>query len=59
MELESLKRQISFLEKNNIEIKTLVTDRHTHVSAYMENENPEIEHTYVWHVAKGTVSAIV
>jgi hypothetical protein len=59
MELESLKRQITFLQKNNVEIKTLVTDRHTQVSAYMENENPEIEHTYdVWHVAKGNLSAI-
>ena len=57
MELESLKRQISFLEKNDVEIGKLVTDRHTQVSAYMENENPQIEHTYdVWHVAKGTVS---
>ena len=57
MELESLKRQISFLEKHDVEIGKLVTDRHTQVSAYMENENPQIEHTYdVWHVAKGTVS---
>lgn len=45
MELESLKRQISFLEKNDEEIGKLVTDRHTHVSAYMKNENPQIEHT--------------
>ena len=54
MELESLKRQISFLENSNIKIKKLVTDRHTQVSAYMANEKPNIEHTYdVWHVAKG------
>ena len=54
MELESLKRQISFLEKNNVKIKELVTDRHTQVSAYMANEKPDIKHTYdVWHVAKG------
>lgn len=56
MELESLKRQISFLENSNIKIKKLVTDRHTQVSAYMANEKPNIEHTYdVWHVAKGMV----
>lgn len=60
MELESLKRQISFLRKNNKEIKKLVTDRHTQVCAYMENEHPEVEHAYdVWHVAKGTVSVII
>ncbi len=54
MELESLKRQISFLEKNNVKIKELVTDRHTQVSAYMANEKPDVTHTYdVWHVAKG------
>ena len=54
MELESLKRQISFLRKNNIEINKLVTDRH------VENENPEVEHAYdVWHVAKGTMSVII
>ena len=35
-----------------------MTDRHTQVCAYMENENPEVEHAYVWHVAKGTVSNI-
>ena len=56
MELESLKRQISFLENSNIKIKKLVTDRHTQVSAYMANEKPNIQHTYdFWHIAKGMV----
>ncbi len=53
MELESLKRQLTYLEKDNVHVKKLVTDRHTQVSAYVANERPEIDHAYdVWHVAK-------
>lgn len=54
MELESLKRQLTYLENANIRVTKLVTDRHTQVSTYMANEKKEIEHAYdVWHVAKG------
>ena len=54
MELESLKRQLSYLEKAKIDVKKLVTDRHVQVTSYMANEKPEIEHSYdVWHFAKG------
>ena len=54
MELESLKRQLKFLEDNKVEVTKLVTDRHIQVSAYMANEKSGIEHAYdVWHVAKG------
>ncbi|CAB4020840.1 Hypothetical predicted protein [Paramuricea clavata] len=54
MELESLKRQLSYLENANVEVKKLVTDRHVQVSAYMASEKSSIEHNYdVWHVAKG------
>ena len=54
MELESLKRQLNYLDDNNIEATKLVTDRHTQVSAYMAHQKPEIEHSDdVWHVAKG------
>ena len=57
MELESLKRQISYLESNKIKIQKLVTDRHVQVSAYTANEKPDIEHAYdVWHVAKGIMN---
>ena len=56
MELESLKRQLMYLEKGNVPVKKLVTDRHTLVSAYVANERPEIDHAYdVWHVAKGII----
>ena len=54
MELESLKRQLQYLEENEVHVSKLVTDRHVQVSAYMANEKPNIEHAYdVWHVAKG------
>ena len=53
MELESLKRQLSYL-KANIDVKKLVTDRHVQVTSYMANEKTEIKHSYdVWHLAKG------
>jgi solute carrier family 8 (sodium/calcium exchanger) len=54
MELESLKRQLKYLEDNRVEVNKLVTDRHIQVSVYMANDKPEVEHSYdVWHVAKG------
>lgn len=41
MELESLKRQLAYLDKGNVNIEKLVTDRHS-------------QHAYdVWHLAKG------
>ena len=56
MELESLKRQLKYLDDNNIKVTKLVTDRHVQVSAYMARQKPEVEHSYyVWHVAKGII----
>ena len=60
MELESLKRQMKYLEDNNVCVTKLVTDRHTQVTAYMANEKPHIEHSYdVWHLAKGRIAFTV
>ena len=54
MELESLKRQIAFLENKNISIDKLVTDRHGQVTSYLAEEKPHIQHAFdVWHIAKG------
>ena len=56
MELESLKRQLAYLEEAEIKISKLVTDRHSQVAAFMAQEKPTIEHAYdVWHLAKGNV----
>ena len=55
MKLESLKRQLAYFEESNVEVKKLITDRHTQVSAYMARERPNIKHTYdVWHSTKGS-----
>lgn len=54
MELESLKRQLLYLDEANVVVKKLVTDRHGQVATYMADERPDIEHNYdVWHLAKG------
>ena len=58
MELESLKRQLSYLESANVKVTKLVTDRHSQVSSFRANEKKDIEHAYdVWHVAKGMVNS--
>lgn len=54
MELEGLKRCVSFLQGEGVEIASLVTDRHSQVKKYMRENHPEINHMFdVWHVAKG------
>ena len=57
MELEALKRQLAYLDDANINISKVVTDRHTQVTSYMAEENPDIDHAHdVWHLAKGNYS---
>ena len=59
MELESLKRQLAYLEQAEVKVKKLVTDRHPQVSSFLANEKPNIEHAYdVWHLAKGNCNII-
>ena len=49
MELEALKRQLAYLDDANINISKVVTDRHTQVTSYMAEENPDIDHAYdIW-----------
>ena len=53
MELDSLKRQLTYVEGGNVTVKKLVTDRHMQVSPYVANGKPEIDRAYhVWHAAK-------
>ncbi|CAC5398264.1 unnamed protein product [Mytilus coruscus] len=54
MELEGLKRGLSLLmDTNNIEVSTLVTDRHVMIKKFMKDNHPEINHYIdVWHIAK-------
>ena len=54
MELEGLKRSIAYLRENQLEITTLVTDRHISVNAYIRDKEKDITHYFeVWHVGKG------
>jgi hypothetical protein len=54
MELEGLKRCLSRMEAEGIDISHLVTDRHTQVKSFMKKDQPHITHMFdVWHVAKG------
>ena len=54
MELEGLKRSLSHMIENGIEIERFITDRHCQVKKFLREEYPEIQHKFdVWHVAKG------
>jgi hypothetical protein len=55
MELEGLKRALSYLEENaGLDLGCLVTDRHSMVKKYMKDTHPTKKHYFdVWHVAKG------
>ncbi|XP_067682035.1 uncharacterized protein [Haliotis asinina] len=54
MELEGLKRGLSFLEEKGCSIKEVITDRHVSVKKYMREQHKDKEHYFdVWHVTKG------
>ena len=54
MEKEGLVRALNFLSANYLEVGTLITDRHSHISKFIGKQYPAIEHRYdVWHISKG------
>ena len=54
MELDGLKRCLDELRQKGVKVKSLTTDRHPTVEAYMRKEKPEIQHYFdTWHVVKG------
>ncbi|XP_071843613.1 uncharacterized protein [Apostichopus japonicus] len=58
MELEGLKRGLQFFEDNQVEVASLVTDRHRSVAKY-QREEEDLNHYYdVWHVAKGVTKKL-
>ncbi|CAN8005572.1 unnamed protein product, partial [Ixodes pacificus] len=60
MELEGLKRSLSFLEAKGLTVELLITDRHVQGKAFMKKEKPEIRHEFdVWHVSKGIKKELV
>ena len=51
MELEDLKRCISFIESNSMTVSTIVTDQHIQIEKYLQEERPDIIHyTDPWHL---------
>ena len=60
MEYEGLVRGLHFLEENNVQIGTVITDRHKQINKYLSEVYPDIEHRYdVWHISKGTYIQVV
>ncbi|KAI0240741.1 hypothetical protein LSAT2_008479, partial [Lamellibrachia satsuma] len=54
MEPESLKRSLDHLERNKVNIGTIVTDRHRSIAKWLRDEKKSIKHYYdIWHIAKG------
>lgn len=54
MELEGLHRVLEFLKKKDLQVGTLVTDRHGQITKWMREQHSEVKHYFdVWHVAKG------
>ncbi|XP_046582181.1 uncharacterized protein LOC124289621, partial [Haliotis rubra] len=53
MELEGLKRGLSFLEQKGCAIKEVITDRHVSVKKYIREEHKDKKHYFdVWHGTK-------
>ena len=48
MELEGLKRGLTFINNNGVSIKTLVTDRHSGIKKKYLRENKQ--HTYAFKI---------
>lgn len=59
MEKEGLIRCVDFFNNHNINIQTLVTDRHVQIVKWVRENMPETTHYFdLWHVAKGTINTI-
>ncbi|CAC5407917.1 unnamed protein product [Mytilus coruscus] len=58
MELEGLKRALGFL-KDYVNIKEVVTDRHSSIKKYMRISQGDKKHLFdVWHVSKGVLKKL-
>ena len=54
MEKVGLERSLQLLERNSLEIDTLITDRHLSINKMIRIDHPSICHLFdIWHVAKG------
>ena len=54
MKLKVLKRALTKLEEEHVDVSHLVIDRHSQVKCCMRRDQPKPIHMFdVWHVAKG------
>lgn len=54
MELEGLKRALDNMERSDVVVREVVTDRHPQVRKFFRLERPEVDHFIdAWHVGKG------
>ena len=54
MELEGLKRSLTVIKNQDMQIQTLATDRHTGIKKYMREQENDIDHRFdCWHMATG------
>ena len=54
MEKEGLVRALQKLSDYDLDVDTIITDRHPQISKHIRTEHPHITHLYdIWHVAKG------
>ena len=55
-----MKRCIARLESEGMTIRSITSDRHSQVRAYLAAEKPEIQHFFdAWHMLKGIGRQIV
>ncbi|KAH3853046.1 hypothetical protein DPMN_095569 [Dreissena polymorpha] len=60
MELEGLKRALSNLFNNGIDVSDLVTDRHVQVRKFLREEMGRVRHWFdAWHMAKGIKKKLI
>ena len=60
MEKEGFIRGVKFFEDQDLDIKLLVTDRHTAIAKWIREKLPDVEYKYdAWHVAKSKYYNII
>ena len=60
MELEGLKRSLSVIKNQDVDIQTLVTDRHSGIKKYLREQEKDIDHRFdCWHMATSMLLSIL
>ncbi len=55
MEIQGLWDLFDWLDEQGIDVKALVTDRHTQIARWMRTDKAKVLHVFdIWHLCKGT-----